>query len=120
MFTRKMKSISEKLLSSREKKLEITIMRKVLRRKIAKFPYRYGKLSWEDGFICNRIEQMIYTVKKVKRQWFDFKKDANQLKQRYTENNNKSIEEPMDFMYAMFEVLFPDKTHTTVRRRTRK
>ena len=110
MFTRKIRSVFDRILPSTTK---TTATRENLStwfykpgEKILFLNYRSGKSFWEEGIIMKRIGHMIYSVRSSK---FDCRRHINQLRPQHTDDFKQAEDNelPLEILYDIFNVPLP-------------
>ena len=99
MFTRKIRSVLDKLLPKENKKpIEKKHWGKVLhiRRNIFFKEYGNGKEIWKAGVIDKRIGRLMYIIKNPKE---TIKGHHNQIRKTYSEDINNQKVETMEVIY---------------------
>ena len=104
MFARKIRSIFDRLLPDRKK---VTQKEKFLVRqyspgeKVYFKNFQKGKNFWMEGIVKQRIGNMVYTIKG---QNFICKRHVNQIRRRFTDNEEET---PMETLCDIFDVPTP-------------
>ena len=107
MFARKIKSVFDKLIPSKNKNMEKQKVDKKFYQpseNIYYKEYNNGKETWKEGVIDKRIGRLMYTIKHPK---WNIKRHYNQIRKRYTSDISNRKEEPMVVMYDLFEIPIP-------------
>ena len=79
--------------------------------------YCGAKEFWEEGVIRKRVGGMMYMLKGVK---YEYQRNINQLRHRYTENVIEEQEVPMEVLYNVFDIPAPPIPIFEKRTRKRK
>ena len=106
MFTRKIRSVFDKLIpSKKEIRKKINTSNKTYSPEEKYFlKYHLGKATWLEDISKKRIGNIMYVIKhpRWKVCWHII-----QIKKRYTPNTKERVEEQMSVIYIMFEVPRP-------------
>ena len=107
-FTRRIRSVFDKLIPNKNKKFKKnnadTTNFSSPAKKIILKSIKVGKVGWKEGIIEKLIERLVYIIKHPK--WL-VKRHDNQLKKRYTSEQNYRREEPIKVTFDLFELPRP-------------